>query len=131
MANTTKAIPQKEEAREKGPETPDAPLLLLDLSGAAVKKNDQPQSSGPSTIHRGSGSAPFRVRPSPCRPLGFWRRRVVGPCGAGTTWIDQNLLLMMWSLHPSKTLARLTRDVQATGEISQLEHLIAQNHPRP
>jgi hypothetical protein len=28
-----KAIPQKEEAREKGPETPDAPLLLLDLSG--------------------------------------------------------------------------------------------------
>src|SRR5271166_3058872 len=38
MANTTKAIPQKEEARDKGPETPDAPLLLLDLSGAAVKK---------------------------------------------------------------------------------------------
>jgi hypothetical protein len=38
MANTTKAIPQKKEAREKGPETPDAPLPLLDLSGAAVKK---------------------------------------------------------------------------------------------
>jgi RNA polymerase primary sigma factor len=36
MANTTRAIPQKEEAREKGPETPDAPLL--DLSGAAVTK---------------------------------------------------------------------------------------------
>ena len=36
MANTTKAIPQKEEAREKGPETPpDRPLL--DLSDAAVK----------------------------------------------------------------------------------------------
>jgi hypothetical protein len=29
------------------------------------------------------------------RPLGFWRRRVVAPFGAGTTWIDQNLLLMM------------------------------------
>ena len=38
MANNTKATPQEEEAREKGPETPDAPLLLLDLSGAAVKK---------------------------------------------------------------------------------------------
>ena len=38
MANKTKATPQKEEAREKGPETPDAPLPLLDLSGAAVKK---------------------------------------------------------------------------------------------
>ena len=38
MANTTKAASQKEEARDKGPETPDAPLLLLDLSGAAVKK---------------------------------------------------------------------------------------------
>jgi RNA polymerase primary sigma factor len=38
MANKTKATSQKEEAREKGPETPDAPLLLLDLSGAAVKK---------------------------------------------------------------------------------------------
>ena len=36
MANTTKAIPQKEEAREKGSETPpDRPLL--DLSDAAVK----------------------------------------------------------------------------------------------
>jgi hypothetical protein len=31
MANKTKATPQKEEAREKGPETPDAPLPLLDL----------------------------------------------------------------------------------------------------
>jgi RNA polymerase primary sigma factor len=38
MANTTKAIPQKEEARDKGPETSDAPLPLLDLSDAAVKK---------------------------------------------------------------------------------------------
>ena len=38
MANKTKATPQKEEAREKGPETPDAPLPLLDLSGAAVTK---------------------------------------------------------------------------------------------
>jgi len=38
MANKTKATPQKEEAREKGSETPDAPLPLLDLSGAAVKK---------------------------------------------------------------------------------------------
>jgi RNA polymerase primary sigma factor len=38
MANKTKATPQKEEAREKGPETPDAPLPLPDLSGAAVKK---------------------------------------------------------------------------------------------
>ena len=38
MANKTKAPPQKEEAREKGPETPDAPLPLLDLSGAAVTK---------------------------------------------------------------------------------------------
>ena len=35
MANKTKATPQKEEAREKGPETPDAPLPLLDLSDAA------------------------------------------------------------------------------------------------
>ena len=32
MANTTKAIPHKEETREKGPETPDAPLPLLDFS---------------------------------------------------------------------------------------------------
>src|SRR6266566_2523174 len=38
MANTTKAILQKEEARDKGPETSDAPLPLLDLSDAAVKK---------------------------------------------------------------------------------------------
>jgi hypothetical protein len=38
MANTTKAIPQKEEVREKGSETPDAPLLMLDFSDAAVKK---------------------------------------------------------------------------------------------
>jgi RNA polymerase primary sigma factor len=38
MANKTKAAPQKEEAREKGPATPDAPLPLLDLSDAAVKK---------------------------------------------------------------------------------------------
>ena len=38
MANKTKATPQNEEAREKGPETPDAPLPLLDLSDAAVKK---------------------------------------------------------------------------------------------
>ena len=35
MANKTKATPQKQEAREKGPETPDAPLPLLDLSDAA------------------------------------------------------------------------------------------------
>ena len=38
MANKTKGTPQKEEAREKGPETPDAPLPLLDLSDAAVTK---------------------------------------------------------------------------------------------
>ena len=38
MANKTKATPQKEETREKGPETPDAPLLLIDLSCAAVTK---------------------------------------------------------------------------------------------
>jgi RNA polymerase primary sigma factor len=38
MANKTKATPQKEEAREKGPETPDASLPLLDLSDAAVTK---------------------------------------------------------------------------------------------
>ena len=38
MANKPKATPQKEEAREKGPETPDAPLPLLDLSDAAVTK---------------------------------------------------------------------------------------------
>jgi RNA polymerase primary sigma factor len=38
MANKTKATPQKEETREKGPETPDTPLPLLDLSGAAVTK---------------------------------------------------------------------------------------------
>ena len=38
MANKTKATPQKEEAREEGPETPDAPLPLLDLSDAAVTK---------------------------------------------------------------------------------------------
>ena len=38
MANKTKATPQKEEAREKGPETPDAPLPLLDLSDAAFTK---------------------------------------------------------------------------------------------
>ena len=37
MANKIKATPQKEEGREKGPETPDA-ALLLDLSGAAVTK---------------------------------------------------------------------------------------------
>ena len=38
MANKTKATPQKQEAREKGPETPDAPQPLLDLSDAAVTK---------------------------------------------------------------------------------------------
>jgi hypothetical protein len=38
MANKTKATPQKEEAREKGPETPDAPLPLLDLSDDTVMK---------------------------------------------------------------------------------------------
>ena len=38
MAHKTKATPQKEEAREKGPATPDAPLPLLDLSDAAVTK---------------------------------------------------------------------------------------------
>jgi len=38
MANKTKGTPQKEEAREKAPETPDAPLPLLDLSDAAVTK---------------------------------------------------------------------------------------------
>ena len=38
MANKTEATPQKEEAREKGLETPDAPLPLLDLSGGAVKQ---------------------------------------------------------------------------------------------
>ena len=38
MANKTKATPQTEEAREKGPETPDVPLPLLDLSDAAVTK---------------------------------------------------------------------------------------------
>ncbi len=38
MANNTKATPQQEEAREKGPETPDAPLPPLDLSDAAVTK---------------------------------------------------------------------------------------------
>ena len=38
MANKIKATPQKEEAREKGPETPDAALPLLDLSDAAVTK---------------------------------------------------------------------------------------------
>jgi hypothetical protein len=31
-------VSQKEEARDKGPETPDAPLPLLDLSDAAVTK---------------------------------------------------------------------------------------------
>jgi hypothetical protein len=36
MANKTKATPQKEEAREKGPEILDARLPLLDLSDAAV-----------------------------------------------------------------------------------------------
>ena len=38
MANKTKATPQKEEAREKGPEILDAPLPLLDLSDAAIKQ---------------------------------------------------------------------------------------------
>jgi hypothetical protein len=38
MANKTKGTPQKEEAWEKGPATPDAPLPLLDLSDAAVTK---------------------------------------------------------------------------------------------
>ena len=38
MANKTKATPQKEEAREKGPETPDAALPLFDLSNAAATK---------------------------------------------------------------------------------------------
>src|ERR1039458_9188873 len=38
MAIKIEAAPQKEEAWEKGPETPDAPLPLLDLSDAAVTK---------------------------------------------------------------------------------------------
>jgi RNA polymerase primary sigma factor len=38
MTNKTKATPQREEALQKGPEIPDAPLPLLDLSDAAVTK---------------------------------------------------------------------------------------------
>ena len=38
MANKTKPTRQKKEAREKGPEIPDAALALLDLSDAAVTK---------------------------------------------------------------------------------------------
>ena len=38
MANKTKATPEEEEAREQGPEIPDAPLPLLDLSDAAIKQ---------------------------------------------------------------------------------------------
>ena len=38
MANKTEAILQKEGAREKGLETLDAPLRLLDLSGVAIKQ---------------------------------------------------------------------------------------------
>ena len=38
MANKTKTAPQMEETREKVPETPDAPLLLPDLSDAAATK---------------------------------------------------------------------------------------------
>jgi RNA polymerase primary sigma factor len=38
MANKTKPTPHKEEARETGPETPDAPLPLLDLSDDAFIK---------------------------------------------------------------------------------------------
>jgi RNA polymerase primary sigma factor len=38
MANKYKTTTQKEEAREKGSETPDAALPLLDLSDAAVTK---------------------------------------------------------------------------------------------
>jgi hypothetical protein len=38
MAKKTKATPQKEEAREKGSETPDAPLPLLDLSDTTVTR---------------------------------------------------------------------------------------------
>jgi RNA polymerase primary sigma factor len=38
MANETKATPEEEEAREQGPEIPDARLPLLDLSDAAIKQ---------------------------------------------------------------------------------------------
>ena len=38
MTNKTKATPQRDEALQKGPEIPDAPLPLLDLSDAAVTK---------------------------------------------------------------------------------------------
>ena len=38
MANKTKATPQREEARQQGPETSYATLPLLDLSDAAVTK---------------------------------------------------------------------------------------------
>jgi RNA polymerase primary sigma factor len=38
MANKTKATSQQEETREKGHDTTDAPLPLLDLSDAAVTK---------------------------------------------------------------------------------------------
>ena len=37
MANKTKATPQKEEAREKGPETPDSALPFIDLSDAVTE----------------------------------------------------------------------------------------------
>ena len=38
MANKTKATPEEKETREQGPEIPDAPLPLLDLSDAAIKQ---------------------------------------------------------------------------------------------
>ena len=41
MKNKTKATPQREEARQKGSEIPDAVLPLLDLSDARRHEADQ------------------------------------------------------------------------------------------
>ena len=44
---------------------------------------DQPEFSGPSTIHHGNGNAPSRTQPSPyrSRPLEFWRHSAVDLSG--------------------------------------------------
>ena len=63
------------------------PTAFLDKgtsAGAELPQSspDQPEFSGPSTIHRGSGNAPSRTQPSPyrSRPLEFWRHSAVDLC---------------------------------------------------
>src|SRR5271169_87094 len=78
MANKTKATPEEEEAREQGPEIPDALLPLLDLSDAAIK---QATKRGSVTYEQLNAIMPSEeVTPQQIEEL--WRRSTRG----ASTW---------------------------------------------